>query len=198
MVIEISPLSMLKAAEGGKLKDLKTEVEKADYIVFKVYALPRPRLKIRSAKKKLVEVDEGKIARLEYSLFYTVINAALQGRKPTFKEFADLVGDWKAAAGYLSVLWRLGLVAFDDREKVLKMYTAFFSLSQKGYERRIAKSLDSTFTLNVEAIEKLPSDKLTCVFKNNKLGCRYIVSETERSQAKAEVKAVSDILASLK
>ena len=198
MVVEISPLSVLKVAEEGKLKDLKAEVEKADYIVFRVYALPRPRLKIRSARKKLVEVDEGKIARLEYSLFYTAINAALQGRKPTFKEFADMVGDWKAAAGYLSVLWRLGLVLFDDREKALKMYTAFFSLSQKGYERRIAKSLDLAFTLNVEAIEKLPSDKLTCVFKNNKLGCRYIVSEAERNQAKAEVKAVSDILASLK
>ena len=86
----------------------------------------------------------------------------------------------------------MGYIVFDDNEKALKIYEAAVSLSQKGYERRIAKALDATFDLNLEALQKLPHDDILCVYKEGEYMCRYIVANCERSQAKAQVRALID------
>jgi hypothetical protein len=183
-------IDVLRLAESGSLEEARKAIESGTFTV-RVYSLPRPKLKIR-ASKRLIEVDEGKMARLEYALFKVTAEAKANGGKPTFKEFAETVGDYKAAAAYLATLWRMGLVSIDDQEKALKIYEAAVSLSQKGYERRIAKALDATFDLNVDAIAKLTYDDILCVYKDDEYMCKYIVSNCARSQAKAQVRAVID------
>jgi hypothetical protein len=86
----------------------------------------------------------------------------------------------------------MGLVNFEDRDKALKIYEAAVSLSQKGYERRIAKALDARFELNTEDVAKLPHDDIVCVYKDGEYMCKYIVANCARSQAKAQVRAVID------
>ncbi|ABM80698.1 hypothetical protein [Hyperthermus butylicus] len=184
------PLVDLAQVANGALEEARKAIESGTFLV-RVYALPRPRLKIR-ASKRLIEVDEGRMARLEYALFRAVSEAKAKNAKPTFKEYAELVGDYKAAAAYLATLWRMGYVVFDDNEKALKIYEAAVSLSQKGYERRIAKALDATFDLNLEVLQKLPHDDILCVYREGEYMCRYIVANCERSQAKAQVRALMD------
>lgn len=162
----------------------------------KVYALPRPRIRIRTPSKKILEIDEGKLARLEYALFRSVLAAKSRGTKPSFREFADLVGDYKASAAYLAALWHSGLLEFEDPPKAVEIYIAASSLSQKGYERRIARALDAKFTLKVEELAKLPSDQIECIERDGRIYCRYILTNTARSQAKAQVRALSDVLSS--
>ncbi len=195
MPVEASVLTVLDAASQGKLGEVKKSFSESDGIVFTVYALPVPRLKIRTASKRLVELDEGKLQRLEYSLFRSLITAAAKGGKPRFQDFAVLVGDYKAAAAYISYMWRLGLVLFEDHDKALQLYMAANSLSQKRYERSVARALDAVFTINREALEKLEKDKIACIYQEESIYCRYIVSHAERFQAKAQVRAVADSLA---
>jgi hypothetical protein len=183
-------IDVVRLAETGSLEEARKAIESGTFIV-RVYSLPRPKLKIR-ASKRLIEIDEGKMARLEYALVRVTAEAKANGGKPTFKTFAEVVGDYKAAAAYLATLWRMGLISFNDQEKALKIYEAAVSLSQKGYERRIAKALDATFDINLDAATKLAHDDIVCVYKNGEYMCKYIVSNCARSQAKAQVKAVID------
>ena len=191
-VMATSPpvLDVAKLAGEGGLDEAKKNIESGTFVI-RVYSLPRPRLKIR-ASKKLIEVDDGKMARLEYALIKVLMEAKSRGEKPTFKEFAETVGDYKAAAAYIATLWRMGLVNFEDHDKALKIYEAAVSLSQKGYERRIAKALDARFELNTEDVAKLPHDDIVCVYKDGEYMCKYIVANCARSQAKAQVRAVID------
>ena len=191
MSAQPASIDVARLAESGNLEEARKAIESGTFTV-RVYSLPRPKLKIRSTKKKLIEIDEGKMARLEYALFRVVAEAKANGGKPTFKEFAETVGDYKAAAAYLATLWRMGLISFDDQEKALKIYEAAVSLGQKGYERRIVKALDATFDLNIEAIAKLAYDDILCVYKDGEYMCKYIVSNCARSQAKAQIRDVVD------
>ncbi len=191
MSAQPASIDVARLAEAGALEEARKAIESGTFTV-RVYSLPRPKLKIRTAKKKLIEVDEGKLARLEYALFRVLAEAKAKGSKPTFKEFAELVGDYKAAAAYLATLWRMGLIVFEDQEKALKIYEAAVSLSQKGYERRIAKALDARFDLNTESLSKLAYDDILCVYKDGEYMCKYIVANCERDQAKAQVRAVVD------
>jgi hypothetical protein len=190
----VSVLELLTALREGRVDELKSRLSSSDYVYFRAYALPRPHIRVRAASKRLVELDSGKMARLEYSLFYASLEAAKQGGNPTFKRIAELVGDYKAAAGYIALMWRLGLVTLPDREKAITLYMAYNSLSQKGYERRIARVLDLPVLLNVEALAKLEHDDLLCVYLDGRLGCKYIVSKTTRDQAKAQLRAFNDAL----
>ncbi len=190
----VSVLDLLDAFRGNRVGELRSSLESSDYVYFRAYALPRPRVRIKAASKRIVEVNDGKMARLEYSLLYAALEAARKTANPVFGRIAELAGDYKAAAGYVALLWRMGVLEIPDREKALKLYMAYNSLSQKGYERRIARVLDMEVVLNTEAISKLPYDDLICVYRNGRLGCKYIVSRTVRSQAKAQLRAFNDAL----
>ncbi len=192
--VEVSVVNLLDVLKQGKLDDLLGGLEKLDHVYFKVYRLPRPVVRIRAASKRIVVVDEGKLARLEYSFLLSLLEAAKKGVNPVFRDFAVLVGDYKAAAGYLVEMWREGLVVPGDRSKMLDLLMAYNSLSQRGYERRIARALDMEFRLATEAIEKLGSERIICVYRDGKLGCKYTVSKALRSQAKAQVKAFNDAI----
>ena len=186
-------VDLARLLSGQDLEEARRTIESGE-AEFKVYALPRPRLKIRTPKKRLVELEEGKIARLEYSLVRASISAALEGRKPLFKDVATLAGDYKAAAAYLAFLWRTGLVVFDNQEATANLYIASNALSQKTYEHKISKILDATFGVNAEKAAALPSDIVYCVYREGALGCKYIVANCARSQAKAEIRGVIDAL----
>ncbi len=190
----MSILELLEAMRAGKVSELKDALSKSDYVYFIAYAFPRPRVRIRAASKKIVDIDDGKLARLEYSLLYATLEAASKGGNPVFRRVAELAGDYKAAAGYIALLWRTGIVSIPDHEKAIKLYMAYNSLSQKGYERRIARVLDMELQLNVEEVKKLDHDRLTCVYLGDRIGCKYTVSKTARSQAKAQVRAFNDAL----
>ena len=190
----VSVLDLLEALRQDRLGELKSRLESADYVYFRAYALPGPRIRVRAASKRIVDVDEGKMARLEYSLLYATLEAARRGAAPTFRRIAELAGDYKAAAGYVAALWRLGLVTLPDHSKALDLYMAYHSPSQKGYERRIARALDLPVQLNVDAVAKLEHDDLLCVYLGDRIGCKYIVSRTTRDQAKAQIRAFNDAL----
>ncbi len=186
-------IDLARLLSGQDLEEARKTIEGGE-AEFKVYALPRPRLKIRTPKKRLMELEEGKIARLEYSLVRATISAALDGRKPSFKDVATLAGDYKAAAAYLAFLWRTGLVVFDSQEAAMNLYIASSALSQKTYEHRISKVLGATFSINTEKVARLPSDTIYCVYREGTLGCKYIVASCARSQAKAEIRGITDTL----
>lgn len=186
-------VDIAKLISGQELESARKAIESGE-IKFRVYALPRTNLKIRTPRKKLVELDEGKIARLEYSLIRTVVEAKLRGKKPIFEEFAQLVGDYKAAAAYLAFLWMNNIIVFDDPSTGNYLYIASNALSQKTYEHKIAKVLKASFDVNSEKVTSLPSDVIDCVYREDTLACRYIVSNCARSQAKAEIRGVVDAL----
>lgn len=177
---------------NGNVSQARDVLEKGQALI-RVYALPRSRLSIR-AKKKIIRLDEGKLARLEYALVYVASKAASEKRKPTFKEYAELVGDYKAAAAYLAFLWRNGLVAFSNDSTALNILAAANSLSQKTYEHKIAKSLTAEFSINAEKLKNLPGDDIVCVQSQGKVLCRYVTSNASRLQAKAQVRAVVSLL----
>jgi len=193
--VSATPMIDIAKLAGTSIDEARKAIE-AERFYIRVYALPRPRLRIRSPKKRIIDVDEGKLARLEYALIRSMLEAASKGSKPSFKDFAELAGDYKAAAAYIAALWRAGLIEFDDDSKAAEIYAAAVSLSQKSYERKIARALDSTFTIKTDKLAELPADQLLCIRREGKIYCRYIVSNTARSQAKAQVRALSDTLAS--
>ncbi len=170
---------------AGQVSQAKEALEKGEALL-RVYAVPAPELRIR-AKRRIIKLDEGKLARLVYSL---VVAAARGSGSFKFKEFGGLVGDYKAAAAFLASLWRRGLVGFEDEDTALNIYIAANSLSQKTYEHKIAKVLEKTVSINLEALRKLPSDEVLCVQRNGLVLCRYVVSNTPRSIAKAQARAV--------
>ncbi|NOZ88355.1 MAG: hypothetical protein GXO15_00330 [Crenarchaeota archaeon] len=170
---------------AGQVSQAKEALEKGEALL-RVYAIPAPELRIR-AKKRIIRLDEGKLARLVYSL----VTAAAKGSGSfKFKEFGSLVGDYKAAAAFLASLWRRGLVGFEDEETALNIYIAANSLSQKTYEHRIAKVLEKTVQVNLDALRKLPSDEILCVQRGGLVLCRYAVSNAPRIIAKAQARAV--------
>ncbi len=189
----VGTVDLARLLHGQDLEEARKTIESGE-AEFKVYAFPRPRLKIRTPKKRLVELEEGKIARLEYSLVRASITATLSKRKPSFRDVATLAGDYKAAAAYLAFLWRVGLVMFDDQEAATSLYMASSALSQKTYEHKISKILDATFSINAERLATLPSDTVYCVYREGALGCKYIVANCARSQAKAEIRGIIDAL----
>jgi len=192
--VEVSPLSLLEALSSGRGEEVAKSIRESDYVVFRAYMLPRPVLKVRTWARRLLRLGEGELARLEYALFYSLYKAAREGRSPVFKEYADLVGNWRAAAGYLVELWRSGLVTFSDESRILDLYTAYTTIRRKGYARRIARCLDLGFNIDREALGKQPYDDITCIYYDGKLLCKYIVANLPRSQAKAEVRAAADAL----
>ncbi len=184
MAEQVAVLDVAEAVTGG-VDAAKAAFEKGAVRV-RVYALPRTQLRIR-AKKRILRLDEGKLARLEKALIF----ATVKGKgSASFKEFADLVGDYKAAAAYLTFLWRSNLIGFEEPETGLNLYIASNTLSQKTYEHRIARVLDKRFRLNVEKLRSLPSDEIVCVQRDGLVACRYIVANAARSQAKAQVRAL--------
>lgn len=186
-------VDIAKLVSGQGLEDARKIIESGE-ARFRVYALPRTSLRIRTARKRLVRLDEGKVARLEYSLTRSVIEAKARGNKPVFEDFARLVGDYKAAAAYLAFLWMNGIVVFDDASIGSNLYVASNALSQKTYEHRIAKVLRASFDINAEKVASLPSDVIECVYRDGALACKYIVSNCAKSQAKAEIRGVVDAL----
>jgi len=192
--VEVSPLSLLDALSSGRGEELAKSIRESDYVVFRAYMLPRPQLKVRTWARRLVRLGEGELARLEYSLFYALYRAAKEGRRPTFREYADLAGNWRAAAGYLVELWRSGLVSFSDESRILDLYTAYATIRRKGYARRISRCLNLEYTVDKGSLEKQPYDDIKCIYYDGKLLCKYIVSSLPRSQAKAEVRAAADAL----
>ncbi len=172
-VVEAGPDRVKEALEKGAA-------------VIRVHALPRTELRIR-ARKRIIRLDEGKLARLEKALFRKLIDG--RGGAIAFKDYADLVGDYKAAAAYLAFLWRSGLVSFEDAEAGLNLYIAANALSQKTYEHKIAKVLDKRFKVDLARIREAPSDDIVCVQRGGRVLCRYVVANLPRSQAKAEVRA---------
>ena len=169
----------------GSVDQARAGLEKGEALI-RVYALPVTRLAIR-AKKRIIRLDEGKLGRLVYSL---VIASAKGGGSFAFKDYGDLVGDYKAAAAYLAFLWRSGLVEFEDPQVGVNLYIAANSLSQKTYEHRIARVLGARAKLNVEKLRQLPSDEILCVQRNGLVLCRYIVANAPRPIAKAQARAV--------
>ncbi|BEP17708.1 hypothetical protein PYJP_10600 [Pyrofollis japonicus] len=186
-------IDVAKLLAGEGLEEARKAIE-AGEAIFKTYALPRPKLKIRSTKKRLVSIDEGKLNRLEYALVYTVLKAIRDGKKPVFEDFAKSVGDYKAAAAYLAFLWRSGIVSFSNPQDAANIYVASSALSQKTYEHKISKAIKAEFSVNTENLAKLPSDNIACIYRDGNLACRYIVANCERGQAKAQIRGVFDAL----
>lgn len=176
---------------SGAISKAKEALDKGQAVVH-VYAMPRTNLSVR-AKKRIIRLDEGKIARLEYALVYVVSKALSENKRPIFKEYAELVGDYKAAAAYLAFLWRNGLVRFTDSNHALNIFIAANSLSQKTYEHKIVKSLNAEFTVDIDKLKSLPGDDIVCVQRDGRVLCRYVVSTTPRAQAKAQVRAIIDL-----
>ncbi len=103
-------------------------------------------------------------------------------------------GPLQAAAAYLAFLWRNGLVRFTDNNHALNIFIAANSLSQKTYEHKIVKSLNAEFSVDVEKLKSLPGDDIVCVQRDGRVLCRYAVSATPRTQAKAQVRAIIDLV----
>lgn len=195
MTLEVSLLDLRKAVTSNNVKGFLDKLEREEKFFFRVYALPWREFKIRAVGKRLIKVEEGKLRRLEYSLMKLYV---LKG-SITFKDFAIMVGDYKAAVGYLLNLADEGIISFNDRDTILYLYMAHAPLSQKRYERNVARILDKKFTLNEELIARLSYDDLPCVYDAELRGvlCRYLTSNTRREQAKAQVRAFNDALSEL-
>lgn len=172
--VKAGPEQVKKALEQGR-------------VVFRVYPLPRAQLRIR-AKKRIIRLDEGKLAKLEKELIKALIEA--RGGAVRFEEYAKRVGDFKAAAAYLSILWRNGIIQFEDQETALNVFIAANAFSQKTYEHKIAKVIGKTFQVDLEKIRSSTADEITCVQADGRVLCRYIATNLPRSQAKAEVRAL--------
>ena len=170
---------------SGNVDAAKAALEKGAARV-RVYAVPAAELRIR-AKKRLIRLDEGKLARLIYSL---IVASAKGNGSFAFRDYGQLVGDFKAAAAFLAFLWRNGLVSFEDEATALNVYIAANSISQKTYEHKIAKVLDKRVTLNIDALRRLPSDEILCVQRDGYVLCRYVVANAPRHIAKAQTRAV--------
>ncbi|RUM47619.1 MAG: hypothetical protein DSY37_01960 [Hyperthermus sp.] len=176
---------------SGKVDDAKSVISSGLFRVV-VYALPRASLRIR-ARRRIIELSEGSLSRLEYAAILVHGRARSSGRSPSFKEFAEVAGDYKAAAVYMAFLWRSGLISFEDDKKALDLYIAANSLSQKTYEHRLARVLDSVFNINMQAFRSLNSTSVACAQRNGLVLCRYAVARPLRSQAKAQVRALLDL-----
>ncbi len=185
MAEQAALLDMVEALRGG-VEAVKQAFDKGQ-VRLKLYALPRAELRIR-ARKRIIRLDEGKLARLEKALIASAL--AKKGTGIVFKEYADMVGDYKAAAAYLAFLWRNGFVKFDKPDDALNLFIASNALSQKTYEHRIAKSLNAVFSLDLERLGGQPSDTILCVQVGGRVLCRYIVANLPRSQAKAFARAL--------
>jgi len=178
-------LDIVDAIRGG-VEAVKAAFDKG-VVRLRLHALPRSELRIR-ARKRIIRLDEGKLARLERAL----VSAALEkkGGRILFKEYANKVGDYKAAAAYLAYLWRTGLLGFDDETAALNLFVAANALSQKTYEHRIARVLEAGFTLNLERLAEQPADTILCAQADGRVACRYIVANLPRSQAKALARGI--------
>jgi len=186
-------IDVAKLLSGQGIEDARKAIESGE-ASFKVYAFPRPRLRIRSSKRRIIRLDEGKIARLEYSLVRTGIDAASKGARIVFEDFAKLVGDYKAAAAYLAFLSRSGFVAFTNERDAQMIYIAATALSQKTYERAVARVLRAEFVIDTERVLSLPSDTVFCAYRDGVLGCKYLVTNCSRSQARAQIRGAFDAL----
>jgi hypothetical protein len=183
---EQAPVLDVAEAITKGVEEARSVFEKGRVVV-RVHALPRAELRIR-ARKRIIRLNEGKIARLEKELLRTALEA--KGAGIVFEDFARRVGDYKAAAAYLSFLWRNGFIVFEDKDAALNLFIAANALSQKTYEHKIAKALKASFRLDTERLAQQPFDDILCVQSNGRVLCRYIVANLPRSQAKAEVRAL--------
>ena len=178
-------LDIVDAVKAGP-EQVKAALEQGK-VVFRVHSLPRAQLRIR-ARKRIIRLDEGKLAKLEKELVKALVEA--RGGPIRFEEYAKRVGDFKAAAAYLSFLWRNGIVRFEDQEATLNVFMAANAFSQKTYEHKIAKVVGKTFQVDLEKIKSGAADEITCVQAGGRVLCRYVAANLPRSQAKAEVRAL--------
>ncbi|MET1128022.1 MAG: hypothetical protein ABWW70_01740 [Thermoproteota archaeon] len=162
-----------------------------DVFAVRVRLLPRPRIRIR-AKKRVIPVEDSKIARAEYALLRASMEEALGIGSSTFRRIATLLGDYKVAAAYIVALWQDGFVEL-DREASLLLYRASASMSQKTYEHSIAKAIDAHVKVSIESLEKSPAEEILCASKEDITACRYLLTRIPKDQAKAEVKALIDV-----
>jgi len=153
----------------------------------RVYSFPTPRIRVR-ARRRVIEVEEGAIARLVYALVLASGKAAAEGRKPRFREFADAAGDWTAAATYLFELVRAGLATPPGGDGG-SLAVAASSMRQKAYEKSVARIADGEFEVLVDRVRGLEGDGLVCVNVDGRVACRY-VTRIPRGIAKAQVRAL--------
>ena len=186
MAVEPRRLDVAELLSSGPQAARKA-LESEGPVVIRVYALPGGRLRIR-ARKRVIALTEGSVARLVYALVASVSRAAGEGRKPRFRDFATLAGDWKAAAAYLARLVEEGL-ATPPGGDAASLFMAAGSMRQKTYEHRVARIADGEFEVDLDALAKLPTDEILCVQRGGRVACRYIVANTARSIAKAQVRA---------
>ncbi len=175
---------------NGQLNVFKEVVEKLEGFVIAVPVLPRRVLKIRSTRRRLLRLEEGKIARLEYAFIYSV----LVSDKPVINNTAILAGDLKATIGYLAFLAENGIIAFQEPDTLSLLAQAHLSLSRKRYERIAQRVKNRSYTLVEEKISQLPEEKIPCIYYENQLLCRYYSTVAPRSQLKAYIKAINSLL----
>jgi len=179
----------------GEFEEAK-EVFGRDTFNIAIYGLPRSRLRIKTYSKRIEELSEGKISRLEYSIIYTYLDSLKEGKTPRFREFADLAGDYKAASAYISFLVSSGYVSIED--KYLKdLYSATYFLRRKTYEHAISRLLDMEFSIDVEKLGKSNREEIVCAKGDDTIICKYAVRFIPKSQAKAITRATLDFLKSL-
>ncbi len=179
----------------GEFEEAKKVFERETFRIA-IYGLPRSRLRIRTYSRKIEELSEGKLSRLEYSIIYTHLSSVRENRAPRLREFADLVGDYKAASAYIAFLVSLGLVTIED--KYLKdLYSAAYFLRRKTYEHAISRVLEAEFSLDIGKLGENSREEIVCAKSTDTVLCRYAVKYIPKSQAKAITKAVIDFLEEL-
>ena len=187
MAAEPRRLDVAEVVSSGP-QAAKRALESESTVVIRVYALPADGLRIR-ARKRVISLDEGSIARLVYALVTSAASAAGEGRRPRFREFASAAGDWKAAAAYLARLVEEGL-ATPPGGDAASLLAAANTMRQKTYEHSVARIADGEFEVNTDRFAGLPADEILCVQRGGRVACRYIVASMPRSVAKAQIRAV--------
>ncbi len=194
VVLSFSYSDVRRNSLEGQLDAFKKTLDEAKKFILVLPALPRPVLKIRAPGKRLVKIDEGKIARLEYS----TLLALLREKEPSIKTIAVTAGDYKATIGYLLFLYEQGLLAFSSSSTAYLAAQAHLSLSQKRYERIIRKIIDEKVLLNEDKFNALDKEEIPCIYYEGEILCRYLARKAPRSQLKAYVKAINSLLGSKK
>lgn len=189
----ISIKRLIEIYRKNELEKLRDELSKAGGVTVIVYKIPRFEIKIRSPGKGLVKLDNGVLNRLEYALFKGVLEASKNNKLPTFKEIADLSGDYKACAKYLTLLTEMGYIVFPDPVKASKLVEATKAISESKYQRRVRKVLDLPIILNFETLER-DVNKVNCLLKNNKLYCDFFSHGEKREQEKLQIALINEYL----
>lgn len=191
--VEVSIGKLIEAVRKNEVNRLREELVKAGKVSIALYKLPRFKLKARAPGKRLVELDPGMLSRLEYALFKATIEAAKNGKLPTFKDVADIASDYKATARYLITLAEMGYVVFLDPAKAAKLEEAIKATSESKYRRSVSKALDLAVALNTKALEERVV-KVSCDFENGKFVCNLYSHGEDREQEKLQVEILNEYI----